>query len=339
MPTLPYAVPNVDVQQPDLQVAPGSVADTMNKNALNNGGAALSFPPESIAYGTTFRFVQYSYQNQQTNAKFISSTKGAQIFLPLPAQLQMSQGITYEGVDAGVLGFALKSGGAATSSLIDMIQNGSQDVVSAGKSVGKIAKAIGSGAEYAIRKFADEKLNGAGSQIDQMTGTVVNPYNVATFRHSDPRSFQLSFMLIPRSADESKLIKHICDTFVWHSLPYKEAASTIQGASVGGQSMFLDMPDEVEIAFYGTQSLFQFARAVITSVNVNYAPYGTPSFFNDTTPTGVELQLGIQEIQQLTRDAFSNTGYSAGQTGTQFQDTNVDVAGGTFFNPPPGSNT
>lgn len=296
-----------------------SLPESVIQNSQNNTSpqqAALSFPPESLQYGTTFQFVQYSYDNQKTNAQFQTTTAGAHIFLPLPTQLQQALSLSYEGVDMGGLGMSFKAGVAAADWLTSQLGGGGGSA-NTSDTINQVAKATGAGVEYILRKYAGDLTPGLESAIDQYTGTVVNPYNVATFKHTDSRQFSLNFMLIPRTSDESKQIKHICDTFQYHSLPYKDTGA-VQGTSIGGQSLFLDMPDEVNVEFYGSTFLYKFARCVITNVSIDYAPFGTPSFFPDGAPTAVSLTIGLQEIQQLDRSAFDSSG-------EDFSDTGVDT--------------
>lgn len=289
-----------------------SVDQTMSetKNGVSPPAAILRFPQETIQFGTLFRFVKYDYQNQKTNSKLITSMNGASIALPLPLQLQMQLGLNYAGVDTGILGFSAKAGAQVAENIRSAISNDTKgaDAFTAGGV--EALNDAGNLAQYALRKVASNKLLGGAAgeaAIDQMLGNVINPFNVATFRNVQSRSYTLSFNLIATSQQESDQIKQICDAFMYHSLPYKNQGSQ----EVNGQTYFLNMPDEVEICYFGTQHLYQFARAAITSVAVDYAPTGQPSFFGSSkAPTVVTLSLGIQEIQQLTRDAFDSAGYA-----------------------------
>jgi len=302
----PFTAPNFSnlvekpgVNVPDVSVSPVELAMSDTQDGVSPSSAMLRFPEESIQFGTLFRFVKYDYQSQKTNTKFITSMNGASISLPLPMQLQMQLGMNYAGVDTGILGFATKAG----AQIAEGLRTSNTSLTEAGA---ELLNDAGNTAQYALRKFASNKLLGGASgeaAIDQLLGNVINPFNVATFRNVSSRAYQLSFFLIATSKDESDKIKQICDAFMYHSLPYK----TKGAQPVQGQTYFLNMPDEVEISYYGTQYLYQFARAAITSVSVDYAPFGQPSFFGTSkAPTAVILNLGIQEIQQLDRSAFQN---------------------------------
>lgn len=314
-----------------LSSVESAMADT--KNGITPPAAILRFPQETIQFGTLFRFVKYDYQNQKTNTKFISSMNGASIALPLPVQLQMALGLSYAGVDTGILGFSAKAGAQFADNIKSAVEQEGKAAatVAAGNGIEALNDA-GNIAQYALRKMAANKLLGGAAgeaAIDQMLGNVINPFNVATFRNVQSRAYTLSFNLIATSQAESDQIKQICDAFMYHSLPYKSEGS----AEVQGQTFFLNMPDEVEICYFGTQYLYQFARAAITSVTVDYAPLGQPSFFGASkAPTMVTLNLGIQEIQQLTRQAFDDQGYAT--------NPNVSLAASSpasaddIFNPP-----
>lgn len=81
--------------------------------------------------------------------------------------------------------------------------------------------------------------------------------------------------------------------------------------------MFLKMPEELEVCFYGSKFLYKFARCVIQSVQVNYTPFGPASFFagSEGAPTGVELTLSLQEIEQLTKESYGDNHTQLSQLG------------------------
>lgn len=325
----PFVTPSSDLVSSytaptNAAVSPVESVMEQNRQATAPASALLRFPQESIQYGTLFRFVKYSYDNQSTNTKLITNVSGANIALPLPQNLMMQLGISYARLDSGVIGYAMKGG----SSVVESLQSGGptteQGMLDA---IGKVGKVAASSAAYVIRRAAAGFAPGTEGVADQILGSVTNPYNVATFQHSDTRTYNLSFLLIPESETDSKRIKDICDAFTFHSLPSRGG---VPGSAIQNQPLFLDMPDEVEISYYGSTFLNMFARAVITSVNVNYAPLGAPSFFGGTNaPTAVQLTLGISEIQQLTREAFSDVG--AGAHGTDAGD--AAAADSNMFQP------
>lgn len=306
---LNQAIPPVISSPTNAAVSPVEAVMAQNRQTTAPTTQMLRFPSETIQYGTLFRFVKYSYDNQSTNTKLITNVSGASIALPLPQSLMAQMGISYAQLDSGVIGYAMKAGSSVVEGLEHGNLNNGQDFVNAVKKVGSVTA---TSAAYVIRRAAAEFAPGTEGVADQILGSVTNPYNVATFQHSDTRSYGLSFLLIPESPQDSTTIKNICDAFVYHSLPSRGG---LPGSAVQNQPLFLDMPDEVEISYYGSTFLNMFARAVITNVAVNYAPLGAPSFFGGTSaPTAVQLNLSISEIQQLTRESFADAG--AGAHGT-----------------------
>ena len=163
------------------------------------------------------------------------------------------------------------------------------------KSIMNQADIVAGSAALALRKLANEA--GVGAVIDIKTGSVVNPYSLSLFQSVTPRAHELAFRLIPRSQADSAMMRKIVQQFQYHSLPSRK------------HRMFLTMPDEVEISFFGTDKLLKFAPCVINNVGVNYAPFGTPSFFGaDNAPTGIELTLNLHEIEALTRESYEADG-------------------------------
>lgn len=300
--------PVVISQNPPSNVGSSDAVTSQMQRSVNQTSpptVTLKFPPENIEFGTLFRFVKYDYKNQETNTRFITSMAGASIALPLPRELNMALGLSYAAVDSGVLGYSARTGYKIVDTALSKQREGLEDKLdtASGGQLSGAGSAVGSIGIYILRKMAAERFAGIENVINQMAGNVINPYNVATFQHTQSRSYRLTFTLIPMSKTDSDLIKTICDSFMYHSLPYDSSS----GANNPSQppELYLNMPDEVEIAFYGSEYLYTFARAIIDSVSINYAPGGQASFFGSTrAPTGVELSLSIREIQQLSRSAY-----------------------------------
>lgn len=259
------------------------------QNQVSPSQNSLSFPQDALRYGTKFKFIKYQYALQANNASFSENINGAHVFLPLPQQLLEALSINYNAIDMGAAGALFRSGAGALQSFVNAKKNSDQDLKN---SAGFAMDTTG----YVLRKLVGDLSPETEAGIDQSTGTVVNPYNVATFKNVGTRQFNLSFRLIPRNPQEALTIQQIADTFHYHALPTKHQ-----------NSLFLDMPDEVEVEFFGTTQLFQFARCVITGVSLNYTPFGYPSFFNDDSPTGAELTVSLSEIQQLDRSAYNKS--------------------------------
>jgi hypothetical protein len=156
------------------------------------------------------------------------------------------------------------------------------------------------------------------------------------YRGIDLRTFQLEFIMTPKSAAEAKTIKDICDTFTFYSLP------GIAGAQTGNSGQFLTPPQlfSVQFKFLGQNGIvgnianifssalansglgflasgtnitngnaakvFTVGDCVLESVGVNYTPNGWASH-NDGHAVQTVLTLQFKETQMLTKQYFNNT--------------------------------
>lgn len=259
----------------------------------------MQFPTaEKVVYGMVFKFNKISYDLQPgSKAKFSNLTNDSHIFLPMPVGgIVENLGINYQQQEIGAVSQLMEAGAQGAQMLVDNVTGNpapGQNV----QSIINQAETVTGAAALALRKLANEVVPGAGALIDIKTGSVVNPYSLSLFQSVAPRAHQLVFRLIPRNQSDSAMIRKIVQQFQYHSLPSRKG------------KFFLTMPDEVEISFFGTDKLFKFAPCVINNVSVNYAPFGTPSFFGaDNAPTGIELTISLQEIEALTRESYEAEG-------------------------------
>jgi hypothetical protein len=286
-----------------------SQAISASRNNTSPQNAALKFPTnESPVYGMMFKFVKYAYDVSGTKAQFATNIQGSQIFLPMPTNINNQIGVNYDMTQLGIAGVLYKTGVDAGTSVGDML-TGKQMVSGSASDVLKQAAGVAvDTSAYVARKFVQGLSAETGASIDLSRGTVPNPYTVATFQNVTPRQHTLTFRLVPTSQKDSQAIQKIVKNFEYHSLP-------------GKSGLFLTYPDELECAFFGTQYLFQFARCVIMNVQTNYTPLGPWTPMVDTAPAAVELTLTLQEIEQLTQEAYGTTDIiQASSPDTQQQD-------------------
>jgi hypothetical protein len=269
-----------------------AIAAARNRTSPSN--AALKFPTnERPAYGMMFKFVKYKYDISGTKAQLTTSVQGSHIFLPMPTSINNTISTNYDLTQLGIAGQLYKAGYDAGHGVGDAMKG--MDVGSANQVLTKAGKLAVDTSAYVARKFISGISAETGASIDLDRGTVPNPYTVATFQNVSPRSHTLTFRLVPLSQKDSQAIQKIVKNFEWHSLP-------------GKSDLFLTYPDEMEVSFYGSEYLFQFARCVITSVSTNYTAMGAPSFMVDTAPSAVEVTLNLQEVEQLTRESYGTAG-------------------------------
>ena len=91
-----------------------------------------------------------------------------------------------------------------------------------------------------------------------------------------------------------------------------------------GAANVLGYPEMVQITLEPDMKeiLYKFKPCMISSVNVNYAPNGIPSFFAGTKyPTAIEFQVSLQELEIFTSQDFG------GQNGRAVKDIGAILTG------------
>jgi hypothetical protein len=280
--------------------SPSSVIARSKESTASKG--KLQFPPSDIGnvkYGMQFKFIKREYANYGTKSKFTAEMTGAHVFLPMPTNVMETLNVNYNTSQLGAAGTLFEAG----SNLIDgLLGSDGTTRNPSSAAVESAVKDVMNVSGYVARRLIGSISPESGQAIDLRYGNVVNPYTVAVFESTTPRNHTLTFKLIPRTKEDSETIRAIVDTFKYHSMPSRAGGSE----STGG--IFLKMPEELEVCFYGSEFLYKFARCVIQSVQVNYTPFGPPSFFAGSigAPTGVELTLALQEIEQLTKESYGD---------------------------------
>ena len=105
----------------------------------------------------------------------------------------------------------------------------------------------------------------------------------------------------PKNKQEADLLKKIVKTIKRRMLP------GTAGSNEASTGPLFSFPDVVDISF-GPDSIepYLIQRSVLTSMTVNYAPNGTPSFFRDSSPTDIEIGLNFKEIRVVTRNDYTD---------------------------------
>jgi hypothetical protein len=276
------------------QNAPSKV---FSKKSASGGLAQMVFPAKSdnLNMGTLFKFVKFQTSFGSGGTGVISkSLTGAHIALPLPENIQDNLNLNYDTVDLGAVGVGVKSGEAVGEALKDS---------GVGAAVGTFADRFAGDAEYLARTLS--QISGAVSgAINIASGNVPNPFTTAIFKSVELRRHNLNFRLTPESPEDSAAINNIINEFKKRALPKRD------------KGVFLTMPDQVEIQFFGTNALYGFARCVIQGITVNYNPSNAPAFFKNTggligAPQSVEIQLQLSEIEQLVGDLYESSSSSS----------------------------
>ena len=175
-----------------------------------------------------------------------------------------------------------------------------------------------------------------GELMLQGAGLVKNPQIQLLFTSVEPRTFQLDFLMTPKSAAEAETIKNICDSMAFYSLP------GIAGGQQGQDGQFFTPPQvfSVDFQFLGGSGIlnqisntlnsalnstglnvltsgstitggapaktFSVNDCFLTSVNVDYAPNGWAAY-NDGYPVQTRLTLNFSETTTITKNQFKNS--------------------------------
>jgi hypothetical protein len=195
-----------------------------------------------------------------------------------------------------------------------------------------------------------------GSLIAQSAGVIVNPQIQLLFTSVSLRTFQLEFLMTPKTSAEAQVVKNICDSFAFYSLP------GIAGNQTGQPGQFLTPPQifSVQFQFLGSSSAlsqisntltsalnttglspflttnsitggtpaktFSVNDCVLEDVNIDYAPNGWAAY-NDGYPVQTRLTLQFKETTMITKNQFKNSNISNNYTNfTPVQSSTSTVA-------------
>ena len=133
------------------------------------------------------------------------------------------------------------------------------------------------------------------------TRSVSNPRREVMFKDVGIRSHSFSFDFYPKNATEAQTVLDIIKLLRYHAYPGLR----------GGGGHFFTFPAEFEVAFntispegivMTNDNLPKLARLALQSVVVDYAAAGDFKTFPDGKPAFIHLDLGFQEMEQLTNE-------------------------------------
>jgi hypothetical protein len=286
--------------------------------AVNNPSIeSLSNALNSTGLGTVATAANYSPQKKGSPLASVS--------LFLPENLTVNYNSTYTDIsiteELGVVGFA-------GNLLSDASKMGLSKAITpyvttaAATGLNKVSSLLGGTGQI-------------GSLAAQGAGVFVNPQMQLLYKGVGLRTFQLEFLMTPKTAAEAKTVQNICDTLTFYSLP------GIAGAQRGGSGQFLTPPQIFSVQFkflgqdgvvgsisnviksalnnsglgfltQGTTSsisnandakLFKVNDCVLEDVTVDYAPNGW-SAYKDGYPVQTRLTLQFKETTMITKDQF-----------------------------------
>ena len=346
-----------DLQQQAVETVDTAVKTTNNtidnfSKALNSGGnlvdtttniisastnAAIGIGKTIAAGATTIGYLTQS--PKYTPRKKGNPLMSASLFMP--DSLSVNYNSTYSEVsmtdELGGLGFL--GNAIADINLKDLKETATPYAVGGLSSV--VGKLIGG--------------ENTGAMLSQALGQYTNPQMQLLYRGIDLRTFQLDFIMTPKSSAEAETIKNICDSFTFYSLP------GLAGAQTGNSGQFLTPPQlfSIQFKFLGQNSVigsatnvissaltnsglgfltsssnitngnasktFSVGDCVLESVAVDYTPNGWATY-NDGYPVQTRLSLQFKESQMLTKQYFKGTSIESNYNNQQFQNNNQAAA-------------
>jgi len=104
----------------------------------------------------------------------------------------------------------------------------------------------------------------------------------------DLRTFQWTWKLVPRSADEAQAIEEILNKIKRLILPKR-----------GSGGITLDYPHMMKPKIQGEQigNMFgEFRYSMVKGFNVNFSGEGASAFFRDGRPVSIQMGIEFQEV-------------------------------------------
>lgn len=164
-------------------------------------------------------------------------------------------------------------------------------------------------------------INVAGANVDpqdlisRREGAVLNPNMELLFKSVNLRAFTYTFILTPRTRQESRTVKGIIRTFK------RRMASKSEASVDGGAGLFISAPDVFQLAFKrGSKNhpfLYQHKVCALTDMQVNYTGTGTYATYDDATPVQINITLNFNELSPVYAEDYEG-GDDPGENGVGF---------------------
>jgi hypothetical protein len=133
------------------------------------------------------------------------------------------------------------------------------------------------------------------------TRSTANPRREMLFKDVTIRSHSFTFQFAPRNQEEADTVLNIIRMLRYHAYP----------GLLGGGGHFFTFPAEFQATFYTiapdgsvlvNDNLPKLPRLALQSVSVDYSDAGDFKTFTDGKPAFIRIDLGFQEMEQLTNE-------------------------------------
>jgi hypothetical protein len=235
----------------------------------------------------------------------------ATIILPMPATIQDNNAADWQSSTMNPITAALASGANAA-----VLSN--NVAASLGQSFTKLLKNIGSATETGegqsaiaagTAAAAIQAAVGQGNInqiISRATGQVFNENVELLFSGVTMRpAFNFTFDMVPRSTEESQIIKTIIRTFKKNMTPQKGTPE------VSGGGLFVTAPNIFKLEYMsGGKShpfLHRFKPCALTQMSVNYNGSAQYATYSDATPVHMQMTLQFQELSPIYAEDYDQS--------------------------------
>ena len=157
--------------------------------------------------------------------------------------------------------------------------------------------------------FVGNAVNLFGANVDATSllsrekGLVLNPNKEFLFKGVELRSFDFTFVMNPRSSQESSEIKAIINTFKRRMA----AKSSAEGS--GPRGLFIKAPDVFELQFKRGSSkhpfLYTMKTCALTKMTVDYMRTGNYITYEDSTPVQMAMALSFTELNPVYAEDYN----------------------------------
>lgn len=300
-------------------IKPAQSVIESNRQA-QTGVVRYRFPEDLGAHAMIFNFKNYSYRGGQPVRTIMSSS----IALPLPTNINESYSVNLGSRELGIMGAAaadVASKNATLNSLAKVTSNAIKSAENTASSVESGDMGVLSNITDAVRYAARGGLTQlpGGSEVEMGisagNGTAINPHASIVFDGVSLRTHSFDWILAPKSASESALVKNIVNEFRKAALP--SYASPLGDSSSTGTSFdraLLKYPSMVDIFFVGLNQeyYFYFKTCMINNITVDYTPQGQALFAGEggSRPVLVNFKVDLTEAQIHTKEDYSGTDVS-----------------------------
>jgi len=222
------------------------------------------------------------------------------IALYMPASVQVSYGANYTDTEIGSMAEraaqVLESfGGGDASGGFTKLLNADSDLV---KNAG----------QFLLAGVGNLPGFGGAKELEAMKkGRIISNRMELAFKGINKRQFQYTFKMVPRSQQESDMIRNIVYAFKFNMLP------EFEGGDLKGRSFIVPNTFDIQYMYNGKGNtyLHNISTCVLESMNVNYGGdrYKTYTATDEgAPPSETTISLNFKEMEMITRSAVAERG-------------------------------